>query len=196
MLLVVGGHSRKIGKSSVVEGIIRSLPEAGWTAVKMTRRRGGGESRDWTLQEETSATDTDSGRYLRAGARRSYWISAADGADSRDPARAHGDPRRQPQRDHRIKQCPGPPPVPICSYWWLTRRSTTGRRPQNGTKTSPTYTSWCAAGAGSHQSGRRQAGQQEFPVRPPDYVTDELVNYLASRLNRTTAPRSRTQTSE
>ena len=37
MLVIVGGHSRNIGKTSVVEGVIRALPEAGWAAVKITQ---------------------------------------------------------------------------------------------------------------------------------------------------------------
>ena len=34
-LVMVGGHSRNIGKTSVVEGIIRGLPEYNWTAAKI-----------------------------------------------------------------------------------------------------------------------------------------------------------------
>ena len=34
MLVVVGGHSRNIGKTSVVAGIIRKLHHWKWTAVK------------------------------------------------------------------------------------------------------------------------------------------------------------------
>ncbi|MDQ6706445.1 MAG: hypothetical protein M3Z85_10780, partial [Acidobacteriota bacterium] len=37
MLVVVGGHSRNIGKTSVVAGIISSLPEFRWTAMKITQ---------------------------------------------------------------------------------------------------------------------------------------------------------------
>ena len=36
MLLVVGGHSRNIGKTSVVEGLIRRFRQKKWTALKIT----------------------------------------------------------------------------------------------------------------------------------------------------------------
>ncbi len=37
MLVVVGGHSRNIGKTSVVCGIIGGLREWNWTAIKITQ---------------------------------------------------------------------------------------------------------------------------------------------------------------
>src|SRR3954470_7194979 len=37
MLVVVGGHSRNIGKTSVVAGLIRKLRDRKWTAVKITQ---------------------------------------------------------------------------------------------------------------------------------------------------------------
>ena len=37
MLVVVGGHSRNIGKTSVVAGLIRKLRDHKWTAVKITQ---------------------------------------------------------------------------------------------------------------------------------------------------------------
>ena len=36
-LIVVGGHSRNIGKTSVVAGLIAALPGYGWTAMKVTQ---------------------------------------------------------------------------------------------------------------------------------------------------------------
>ena len=36
-LIVVGGHSRSVGKTSVVAGIIAALPEMHWTAAKITQ---------------------------------------------------------------------------------------------------------------------------------------------------------------
>ncbi len=94
MVIVVGGHSRNIGKTSVVAGIIQALPEADWTAVKISQYGHGvcatdGEScgcaptsaiHPYALDEEAPpATKTDSGRFLRAGARRSFWLRTAQG---------------------------------------------------------------------------------------------------------------------
>ena len=86
-IVVVGGHSRNIGKTSVVAGIIRALPEMRWTAFKVTQFGHGlcsanGEPCDCETAEHTVAiteerdaySGTDSSRYLAAGAIRSFWV--------------------------------------------------------------------------------------------------------------------------
>jgi len=87
MLVVVGGHTRNIGKTSVVCGIIRALPEFHWTAVKITQYGHGicsrnGEACDCNdplhpiaiSREDGSSPSTDSGRFLASGAVRSFWV--------------------------------------------------------------------------------------------------------------------------
>jgi hypothetical protein len=76
MVVVVGGHSRNIGKTSVVVGLIRLLPEARWTAVKITQHGHGQveSTRPYDLREQVEPGDSDTGRFLAAGARRSYWL--------------------------------------------------------------------------------------------------------------------------
>jgi hypothetical protein len=86
-IVVVGGHSRNIGKTSVVEGLIRGMPEMRWTAFKITQFGHGmcsanGEPCDCETAEHTVAVSeekdrssgTDSSRYLAAGAVRSLWV--------------------------------------------------------------------------------------------------------------------------
>ena len=36
-IVVVGGHTRNIGKTSVVAGLIAAMPEMRWTAFKITQ---------------------------------------------------------------------------------------------------------------------------------------------------------------
>ncbi len=92
MLVVVGGHSRNIGKTSVVCGIIRATPELDWTAIKITQYghhvcSKGGEPCECAdprhpvavSQETGEAPDTDSGRFLAAGARRAFWVRTPGG---------------------------------------------------------------------------------------------------------------------
>jgi hypothetical protein len=92
MLVVVGGHSRNIGKTSVVAGLIRKLRAAKWTAVKITLYGNGVCAHDggacgcepasgeaYELTEEYQPNGTDSGRYLAAGAERSLWLRAPAG---------------------------------------------------------------------------------------------------------------------
>lgn len=78
MLIVVGGHSRKIGKSSVVAALISGLRDARWTALKITsHQHDAPDEEPFVLAEETEATSTDSGRYLAAGAERSFLLRAS-----------------------------------------------------------------------------------------------------------------------
>ncbi len=91
-IVVVGGHSRNIGKTSVVEGLIRGTPERRWTAFKITQFGHGmcsanGEPCDCETAEHTAAVSeerdrsggTDSSRYLSAGALRSLWVRTRTG---------------------------------------------------------------------------------------------------------------------
>jgi len=86
-IVVVGGHSRDVGKTSVVAALIARLPEMRWTAFKITQFGHGfctanGEPCDCQTDEHTVAVSeerdsqsrTDSGRYLAAGALRSFWV--------------------------------------------------------------------------------------------------------------------------
>jgi molybdopterin-guanine dinucleotide biosynthesis protein len=86
-IVVVGGHSRDVGKTSVVAGIIARLPHRRWTAFKVTQFGHGlcsanGEPCDCETDDHTIAvsaerdpsTGTDSARFLAAGAVRSLWV--------------------------------------------------------------------------------------------------------------------------
>jgi hypothetical protein len=66
-----------VGKTSVVCGLIRSLSEAQWTAVKLTAH--GHTETVQVLEEKRPGSGNDSERYLTAGAARSYLISAPEG---------------------------------------------------------------------------------------------------------------------
>ncbi len=93
MLVVIGGHSRNIGKTSVAAGLIRKLRERQWTAVKITQYGHGvcadegnpcgcaptEAGRPFALSEEYEPSRTDSGRFLAAGARRSFWLRTKAG---------------------------------------------------------------------------------------------------------------------
>jgi molybdopterin-guanine dinucleotide biosynthesis protein len=91
-LIVVGGHTRSIGKTQLVCDIIRAFPRSEWIAGKITQYGHGvcaqtGESCDCAPTEhicaldwETSAeTGTDSARFLKAGAAKSFWLRTKQG---------------------------------------------------------------------------------------------------------------------
>ena len=87
--VVVGGHSRNIGKTSVVAGIVAALPERNWTAVKITQYGHGicsvsnepcacaveDPTCPYAISEEGNRTGrSDTSRFLAAGARRALWV--------------------------------------------------------------------------------------------------------------------------
>lgn len=91
-IVVVGGHSRSVGKTSVVAGLISSLPERQWTAIKITQFGHGicsvnGKSCNCAVDEHTIAIseerdrsgESDSSRFLVAGAQRSLWVRTKQG---------------------------------------------------------------------------------------------------------------------
>jgi len=91
-LVVIGGHSRSVGKTSVVAGLISALREFEWTAVKITQYGHGvcsanGEPCDcatgdhsWAISEERDRSgESDTSRFLVAGAARALWVRTEQG---------------------------------------------------------------------------------------------------------------------
>jgi hypothetical protein len=91
-LIIVGGHTRSIGKTQLVCDVIRAFPRTNWIAGKITQYGHGvcarnGEDCDCAPDEHVCALDwekradtgTDSARFLEAGARRSFWLRTKQG---------------------------------------------------------------------------------------------------------------------
>jgi len=73
-IIVVGGAGRGAGKTAFVCGLIRATPGRNWTAVKITTHAHG---RSQPVFEETApGQQTDTSRYLAAGARRALLVAA------------------------------------------------------------------------------------------------------------------------
>jgi hypothetical protein len=73
-IIVVGGAGRGAGKTALICGLIHALQDAPWTAVKITSHTHG---RSEAIHEETGAgQETDTGRYLVAGAHRALLVTA------------------------------------------------------------------------------------------------------------------------
>src|SRR5437773_10640123 len=86
-IIVIGGHSRSVGKTSVVAGLIAALPACNWTAFKVTQYGHGicsrsGQACDCAVADNSWAFsegkdrwgDSDSSRFLVAGATRAWWV--------------------------------------------------------------------------------------------------------------------------
>jgi len=91
-LVVIGGHSRSVGKTSVVAGLISALPDYEWIAAKITQYGHGicsanDEACDcatgdhsWAITEERDRTgESDTSRFLVAGASRVFWVRTEQG---------------------------------------------------------------------------------------------------------------------
>jgi hypothetical protein len=91
-VIVVGGHTRSIGKTQLVCDVVSAFPRVNWIAGKITQYGHGvcaqnGENCDCAPDEHVCAinwetqsdTGTDSSRFLAAGARRSFWLRTKQG---------------------------------------------------------------------------------------------------------------------
>jgi hypothetical protein len=91
-VIVVGGHTRSIGKTELVCDVIHAFPEENWIAGKITQFGHGvcaknGENCGCAPDEHSYAiswekdgtTGTDSSRFLAAGAKRSFWLRTKQG---------------------------------------------------------------------------------------------------------------------
>lgn len=197
MLIVVGGHSRNIGKTSVAASIIRALPHAQWTAVKITQHGHGicseaGAPCDcaieydhpFALTEEVAPNASDSGRFLAAGAERSYWL--------RTPVGQLGNAMPELRRiletaRHAILESNsvlrflrpdvyvvvldfGNPDMKDSSRLFLDRAD-----------------AFAVVRAGSPPPWqgvpeRWLDGKPQFPVAPPDFLSAELARFIESRI--------------
>jgi hypothetical protein len=91
-VIVVGGHTRSIGKTQLVCDIIHAFPETNWIAGKITQYGHGvcaqnGENCDCAPDEhgyaisweQDAQSGTDSSSFLAAGAQRSFWLRTKQG---------------------------------------------------------------------------------------------------------------------
>jgi hypothetical protein len=76
-VVVVGGGGRGVGKTALVCGVICALPDIQWVAIKITGHEHGLAPR--VFEESEPGQGTDTARYLAAGARRAFLLTAADG---------------------------------------------------------------------------------------------------------------------
>lgn len=78
-IVVVGGGGRGVGKTALACGVMAALPEQNWIAVKIASHAHGAGQSLW--EEAEAGAGTDTARYLAAGARRAFLLTAADDAE-------------------------------------------------------------------------------------------------------------------
>ena len=208
-IVVVGGHTRNIGKTSVVAGLIAALPGMHWTAFKVTQFGHGmcsanGEPCDCETAEHTIAvseerdgsTGTDSARYLAAGAVRSFWVRTRTG----DLAEAMPRIRRELGRaENAIIESnsilrflrpdlylsvldPGTADFKDSARYFLDRADAVLVTAGAGSE-DPTLGSPEWKGV----SLKLVAATPVLPMHPPVYVTPEITDFVRTRLASTAA---------
>jgi hypothetical protein len=91
-VIIIGGQTRSVGKTSVVAGLIAALTDYHWTAFKITQYGHGICSQDgaacdcatadhaWAISEEKDRSgESDTARFLQAGAERAWWVRTEQG---------------------------------------------------------------------------------------------------------------------
>lgn len=75
-VIVVGGHSRGVGKTALVTELVRALAPARVATVKVSRHRHGHDAS--VVEEFVPSAHTSTGRCLRAGAARAFLCRCPD----------------------------------------------------------------------------------------------------------------------
>jgi molybdopterin-guanine dinucleotide biosynthesis protein len=195
-LVVIGGHSRNVGKTSVVAGLVAALPEFKWTAMKITQHGHNVCSNDgepchcatedhtWAISEEKDRTGlTDTSRFLVAGADRVWWVRSQQGhlAEALPNLR-------------KIIATSGNAILESNSIVKFIRPDLylTVLDPETADFKQSAQEFLDRADAvimhesrGSNWQGislKPVAGRPVFPIHPPEYVTKEIVDFVRGRL--------------
>jgi hypothetical protein len=198
--VVVGGHTRSVGKTSVVAGLISALPDFHWTAMKITQYghsicSASGESCDcatdehvWSLSEEHDRSGgSDTSRFLAAGAERVLWVRSQQGhlAEAMPALRSEFERARnlilesnsvmkflRPDLYLAVLD-PASGDFKRSAQEFLDRADAVILH-----ETSPGATpAWKGV------SLKPVAGRPVFRVRPPQYVTPEIAAFVRERLS-------------
>jgi hypothetical protein len=196
-LVVIGGHSRSVGKTSVVAGLIAALPEFNWTAVKITQYGHGicsanGEACDcatadhsWAISEEHDRSgDSDTSRFLAAGAVQALWTRTEQGR----LAEAMPSLRQRLQRARNVIMESNSvlkflrPDLyltvldPSTADFKTSAREFLDRANAVILHEAPRVPAWQAV------SLKPLAERPIFRITPPTYITPEIVHFVRSNL--------------
>ena len=204
-IVVIGGHSRNVGKTSVVAGLIAALPSHNWTAFKITQFGHGQcslsgepchcatEDHTWAISEEKDLSGkTDSSRFLTAGAKRSFWVRTEQGrlAEAMPAIR-----RRLAEAENAILESNSilkfiRPDL----YITVLDPATEDFKPtaqQFLDRADAVVLHEAADARWNGISLKPIAGRPVFYIRPPKYVTVEIAAFVSNRLSAIASPITR-----
>lgn len=200
-VVVVGGQTRNIGKTSVVAGLVARLPELRWSAFKITQYGHGFCTADGkpcqcqtedacvavTLEREPGS-GTDTSRFLAAGAARSIWVRTRIGALSDAMPRITEELARSENailESNSILDFLQPD-----LYLTVLDPSVADFKESARRLLDRADAILLAAGTAPDGEGANLStlpGKPQFPIAPPHYVSDELVAFVRARLTRSAA---------
>src|SRR5438445_4287096 len=197
--IVIGGHSRNLGKTSVVAGLIATLPEYQWTAVKITQFGHGvcsvnGESCDCATDEHTQAIseeksragDSDTSRFLVAGAERSLWVRTKQGwlAEAMPDIRARlaGAQNVIIESNSVMKFLRPDLYLPVLDFQTADFKDS-AREFLDRADAVIVHASDKNQSAWKDVSLKLLEGKKAFSITPPEYVTPELVEFVRSSVS-------------
>ena len=211
-LIVIGGHSRSVGKTSVVAGLIAALPEFHWTAVKIAQYGHGicsanGELCDcatddhsWALTEERDRSgESDTSRFLVSGAARSLWVRTRQGMLAEAMPRLRQD---LAAAENAILESNSVmrflrPDLYITVLDAATADFKTSAQQFLDRADAVILHDGTHQVAWTNVSLKPVAGKPMFHIRPPQYVTSELVEFVRNKLHQadTEALKKKSETS-
>ena len=197
--IVIGGHSRSVGKTSVVAGLIAALPEYQWTAFKITQyghgicSRNGGPcdcacaDHSWAISEEHDRSgESDTSRFLLAGAVRSWWVRTEQGRLAEAMPLVHdriAETSNAIIESNSVMEFLDPElylavlDLAVADF----KRSAAKHLPRADALVfrlqEQTKPAW------ANVSNEVINGKPSFLIRPPEYVTDVLVEFVRARLS-------------
>ncbi|MBZ5581962.1 MAG: hypothetical protein LAQ30_07095 [Acidobacteriia bacterium] len=199
MLVVVGGHSRNIGKTSLAAGLIRHFSARRWTAVKITQYGHGVCAREGTpcgceaepehpiaLSEEYEPGGSDSGRFLAAGAARSFWLRAPAG---QLPSAAGVLRKILEQNANVIVESNSILEVAQPTVFLMLLDFACGDFKDSSLRFLDRADAYVVIDRGLRTpvwkdlARGRWDGRPRFPVKPPNYATAALCGFVESRLS-------------
>lgn len=195
--VVIGGHSRNVGKTSVVAGVIAALPEFHWTAAKITQYGHGvcganGEACDcatadhaWAITEERSRIgDSDTSRFLAAGAHKVWWVRTQQGrlAEAMPALRARlAEAENVILESNSVMRFLRPELYitvldPATADFKNSAQEFLDRADAVILHEATNGPAW------EHVSLKPVVGRPVFRIVPPEYVTEEIVQFVRERL--------------
>jgi len=192
-LVVVGGQTRNIGKTSVVAGLIARLPEFHWTAFKITQYGHGFCTADGkpckcqtedacvaVTAERDPASGTDTSRFLAAGAARSVWVRTRIGSLAEAMPRIREEIAASENaivESNSILDFLSPD-----LYLTVLDPAFSDFKDSARRHFDRADAVLVASPESAFRATAALDGKLRFPIGPPDYTSDEVVGFVRARL--------------